>query len=72
MQLHLCAYFSRLMSSAEKNYDIGNKELLAIKQVFSEWRHLLEGAKHPVTFFTDHKNFEFIRAAKRLPSRKAH
>ena len=71
MQLHPCAYFSRIMSSAEKNYDIGNKELLAIKEAFSEWRHLLEGAKHPVTVLTDHKNLEFIRSAKRLSSRQA-
>ena len=71
MQLHPCAYFSRLMSSAERNYDIGNKELLAIKEAFSEWRHLLEGAKHPVTVLTDHRNLEFIRSAKRLSSRQA-
>ena len=71
MQLHPCAYFSRLMSSAERNYDIGNKELLAIKEAFSEWRHLLEGTKHPVTVLTDHRNLEFICSAKRLSSRQA-
>lgn len=71
MQLHPCAYFSRLMSSAERNYDIGNKELLAIKEAFSEWRHLLEGAKHLVTVLTDHRNLEFIRSVKRLSSRQA-
>ncbi|KAL0161004.1 hypothetical protein M9458_044729, partial [Cirrhinus mrigala] len=30
-QLHPCAYFSRKLRPAEKNYDIGNRELLAIK-----------------------------------------
>ena len=69
--LHPCAYFSRQMSPAEKNYDIGNKELLAIKEAFSEWRHLLEGATIPITVLTDHKNLEFLHNAKRLSSRQA-
>lgn len=30
-KLHPCAYFSRKLSSAERNYNIGNCELLAIK-----------------------------------------
>ncbi|KAK3540352.1 hypothetical protein QTP70_029561 [Hemibagrus guttatus] len=29
--LHPCAYFSKKLSPAEQNYDIGNRELLAIK-----------------------------------------
>ena len=71
MLLHPCAFFSRQMSPAERNYDIGNKELLAIKDAFSEWRHLLEGAINPITVFTDHRNLEFIRSAKRLNARQA-
>lgn len=34
--LHPCAFYSRQMLTAEQNYDIGNKELLAIKEAFSE------------------------------------
>ncbi len=30
-RLHPCAFFSRKLSLAERNYDIGNRELLAIK-----------------------------------------
>jgi len=30
---------------AEVNYLITEKELLTIKTAFSEWRHLLQGAK---------------------------
>ena len=29
--LHPCAYYSRKFTPAEQNYDIGNRELLAIK-----------------------------------------
>uniref|UniRef100_A0A803J5H9 Gypsy retrotransposon integrase-like protein 1 n=1 Tax=Xenopus tropicalis TaxID=8364 RepID=A0A803J5H9_XENTR len=35
------------------------------------WRHLLEGAKHVVTVFTDHKNLLYIESAKRLNPRQA-
>ncbi|KAL0183501.1 hypothetical protein M9458_019197 [Cirrhinus mrigala] len=41
--LHPCAYYSRKLSPAEQNYDVGNRELLAIKLALEEWRHWLEG-----------------------------
>ncbi|KAK3524883.1 hypothetical protein QTP86_011081 [Hemibagrus guttatus] len=57
-RLHPCAFFSRKLNPAERNYDIGNRELLAVKLALEEWRHWLEGAKHPFTVLTDHKNLE--------------
>ncbi|KAK3545866.1 hypothetical protein QTP70_016399 [Hemibagrus guttatus] len=65
------ANFYRKLSPAEANYDIGNRELLAIKLALEEWRHWLEGAKHPFVVLTDHKNLEYLRAAKRLNPRQA-
>ncbi|KAL0194378.1 hypothetical protein M9458_012674, partial [Cirrhinus mrigala] len=44
-KLHPCA-FSRKLTSAERNYDVGNKELL-MKAAIEEWRHWLEGTIHP-------------------------
>ncbi|KAL0146495.1 hypothetical protein M9458_058126 [Cirrhinus mrigala] len=70
-RLHPCAYFSRKLSPAEKNYDIGNRELLAIKLALEEWRHWLEGANHPFQVITDHKNLQYLRDAKRLCPRQA-
>ena len=35
-----------------------------------EWRHWLEGAEQPFVVWTDHKNLEYIRSAKRLSSRQ--
>lgn len=63
--------FSRRLSPADLNYDIGNRELLAVKLALEEWRHWLEGAKTPFLVWTDHKNLEYIRTAKRLDSRQA-
>ncbi len=49
----------------ERNYDIGNRELLAVKLALEEWRHWLEGSGFPFIVWTDHKNLEYIRSAKR-------
>uniref|UniRef100_A0A8C5M117 Gypsy retrotransposon integrase-like protein 1 n=1 Tax=Leptobrachium leishanense TaxID=445787 RepID=A0A8C5M117_9ANUR len=69
--LHPIAFHSKIMDSAEQNYDVGDKELLAIKKALEEWRHLLEGTHHPVTIYTDHRNLEYLRSAKRLRPRQA-
>ncbi|KAK1803891.1 hypothetical protein P4O66_003831 [Electrophorus voltai] len=43
-QLKPTAYFSKKLSPAERNYGMGDRELLAMKLAFEEWRHWLEGA----------------------------
>lgn len=53
--LQPCAFFSRRLSPAERTYDVGDRELLAIKLALEEWRHWLEGATHPFLVWTDHK-----------------
>lgn len=35
-KLHPCAFFSRRLIPAERNYEIGNRELLAVKLAFEE------------------------------------
>ncbi len=35
-KMHPCAYFSHRLSPAERNYDIGNRELLAVKLALEE------------------------------------
>ena len=35
-KVHPCAYYSHRLSSAERNYDIGNRELLAVKLALEE------------------------------------
>ncbi len=70
-RLQPCAYYSKKLNLAEQNYDIGNRELLAIELALEEWRHWLEGANHPFTVITDHKNLQYLRQAKRLNPRQA-
>jgi len=50
----------------EQNYEIHDKEMLAIICVLEEWRHFLEGATHPIEIWTDHKNLEYFMTAKKL------
>ncbi|KAK3565772.1 hypothetical protein QTP86_015024 [Hemibagrus guttatus] len=70
-KLHPCAFYSRKLMAAEANYDVGNRELLAIKAALEEWRHWLEGAHHPFQVLNDHRNLEYLRGAKRLNPRQA-
>ncbi|KAK1785607.1 hypothetical protein P4O66_018972, partial [Electrophorus voltai] len=55
-KLRLIAYFSRKLSPSKRNYGVGDRELLLMKPVLEEWRHWLEGERHPFTIITDHKN----------------
>lgn len=69
--LHLVVFFFYKLSPAERNYDVGDCELLAIKAALEEWRYPLEGTAHPILIFTDHKNLEFLRTAKNLRPHQA-
>ena len=40
----LVAYLSKLLNKVERNYEIHDKEMLAITRGLENWRHLLEGA----------------------------
>jgi len=68
---HPVAFYSKSLSSMERNYEIHDKEMLAIICVLEEWRHFLEGATHPVEIWTDHKNLEYFMTAKKLNRRQA-
>ncbi len=52
-------YFLKAFTSAEWNYDIHNRELLAVLWGLEHWRHLLMGSPHKIKVFIDHKNLEY-------------
>ena len=64
------AYRSKTMSKAQCNYDIHDKELLAIMQALGELRQYCEGAKHTVKILTDHKNLVPFTTTKELNGRQ--
>jgi len=70
-RLHPVAFHSRKFQPMEINYEIHDKELLAIVDVFKHWRRYCEGAKHQVQVFSDHQNLEYFTTTKVLNRRQA-
>ena len=58
------------MSPAELNYEIYDKELLAIYEAFKHWRNYLEGVPHVILVLSDHKNLEYFPTSKQLTQRQ--
>ena len=57
---HPVTFLSKSLSPVERNYEIHDKEMLAIVWALEEWRHFLEGTKHQFEIWTDHKNLEYF------------
>jgi len=70
-EIHPIAFHSRTFSAPELNYDVHDKELLAIFEAFKIWRHYLEGSASPIDIVTDHKNLEYFLTTKILMHRQA-
>ena len=43
---HPIVFYSKSLNAVECNYEIHDKEMLAIIHSFEEWHHFLEGAWH--------------------------
>jgi hypothetical protein len=69
---HPVAFLSKSLSAVERNYEIHDKEMLAIIRALEEWCHFLEGAQHMVEIWTDHKNLEYFQTAQNLNYCQAH
>jgi hypothetical protein len=69
--LHPIAFFSKKMTPAECNYEIYDKELLAIIRCFEAWRPEVEGTAMPVQVLSDHKSLEYFMSTKKLTRRQA-
>lgn len=68
-QRHPLAYYSRKMTPAEQNYDIHDKELLAIVVSLQHWRVYAEGAPGLI-IYSDHKNLTTFTTTKELNRRQ--
>ena len=67
---HLIAYYSQKLIPPELNYNIYNKELLAIVTVLKEWRAFLQGIIEPFIIKTDYKNLIRFLTTKELNRRQ--
>ncbi|KAJ1036698.1 hypothetical protein NDA10_005917 [Ustilago hordei] len=58
------AFYSRKMSSAEKNYEIHDKELLAVVACLTQWRHMLAGLPNQLVILTDHEALKYFKSQR--------
>ena len=68
---HPCAYISKTLSPAEWNYEIYDRELLAVIRALEEWRHYVQGSPHTTMVFSDHKNLTYFWEAWKLNRQQA-
>jgi hypothetical protein len=48
-----------MLSPAEQNYKVFNRELLGIIKALYHWSHLLRGTPEPIIIWTDHRNLMY-------------
>jgi len=65
------AFLSKSLNETERNYEIHDKEMLAIIRGLESWRHLLERAQSKFEIWTDHKNLEYFMKVQKLNRRQA-
>jgi len=69
-RLHPVAFHSRKLNSVEHNYEIHDKELLAILEAFMEWKHYIYSTDKPIMFYTDHQNLQHFLTPKKWNQRQ--
>jgi len=67
--LRPCAYYSKKNAPAECNYEIYDKEMLAVVRCLEEWDAELRSVRH-FQVHTDHKNLEYFMTVRQLTERQ--
>jgi hypothetical protein len=65
------AFLSRTMTPAKQNYEIYDKELLAIIEALKVWRQYLLDAKEQFEVWTDHENLKYYQEPQKLNGQQA-
>ena len=64
-------FLSKPLNETKRNYEIHDKEMLAIVRGLEMWRYLLEGVQTKFEIWTDHKNLEYFMKVQKLNRRQA-
>ena len=70
-KLHPIAYYSATFTPTERNYDIYDRELLAVYKALLHWRPYLIWTPVPFTIHTDHANLLYWKSPRKLNRRTA-
>jgi len=65
------AFIFKSLSNTERNYEIYNKEMLAVVRCLEAWRHFLEETTIKFEIWTDHKNLKYFIKVQKLNRRQA-
>jgi ribonuclease HI len=68
---HPIAYYSKTLSTAERNYDVYDLELLAIVNALDHWRQYLVGSPHKIIIYSDHQNLLYWKEPHKISRRVA-
>lgn len=68
---HPVAFHSKSLNVHERNYEIYDKEMLAIIRALEEYRHYLEGHPEKFEIWSDHQNLTYFKSAQKLTRRQA-
>jgi len=70
-KLNPVSFIYTKLSQAELNYDMFDKEMLAIVFSLQKWRYFLQGAQHKTIVYSDHQNLSYFETAVSLNRRQA-
>ena len=65
------AYYSSTFTPTERNYDVYERELLAVVKSLKNWRPHLAATDRPITILTDHANLLYWKNPKNVNRRVA-
>ena len=68
---HPVAFYSKSLQPAERNYEIHDKELLAIVHSLRHFWHYLQGNEYTTRVFSDHANLQYFTTKQMLTRRQA-
>ena len=63
---HLVAFLWKTFNKTKHNYEIYDRELLALIQALEEWQHYIQGLGHTTIIYSDHQNLTYFRSAQKL------
>ena len=67
---HPVAFISHSFTPAERNYQVYDREFLAILRALRQWRHYILGSAFTTTIHTDHANLTYYRSPQKLTARQ--
>jgi RNase H-like domain found in reverse transcriptase len=63
---HPCAYLSKSLTKKQRNYNTGDRELLAIVWALKEWRHYIQASGHTMIVLSDHDNLRHFKVSQTI------